>query len=433
MNKILKTLSVYMLVIALLVMTLPVYADGEAESVVPLNTDEITPVSDEADEPAAPFAGSGTEDEPYLISTAEDLVTLEELTNVASSDANAVYAAKYYKLTNDIDMSGVTFNGICKSEKENGDWFASVGFSGTIDGDGHIIENMTIARTTTGSNAANIFGALVSRPAAGCTVKKLGLVNASVSAYQSAAGFIGGRFGGSVTLEDCFIKTITLSTTVAGAVNSRKQSAPFITCTVAGSTIKNCYSLDVTGTTEGCAQGDYGSGSYKQSTAQNCYSTNKFLAGRGITHTNGLQSIANAAPEDIAAFIAASGGAFVADVNNTNGGYPLLKWETQRISDSGVVIIADFTAQADGTYEFVIKNCNTGSLDAAAAVVFYGENDMMLGAMVYGDTSLESGDTLEDNTSISDIAGAVCARLFLWNTLSGQELNDCLEYEILSE
>ena len=51
------------------------------------------------------FSGSGTEGDPFLISTATDLVKLSDLTN--GSSTAATYINKYYQLTNDIDMSSV--------------------------------------------------------------------------------------------------------------------------------------------------------------------------------------------------------------------------------------------------------------------------------------------------------------------------------------
>ena len=376
-----------------------------------------------ADAAAAPFSGSGTEADPYLISTPQDLVTLEGLTNVKSTDDNAKYAAAYYMLTQDINMKDVTFNGLCKSEDASGNWSASVGFSGTIDGDGHIIENMTIARTTTGTNKANIFGALISR-ANGCTVKKLGLVNASVSAYQTAAGFIGGRFGSAVTLEDCFIKTITISTEVEGALNSRKQSAPFIACAVAGSTIRNCYSLDVNGASEGCAMGDYSSSSYKQSTAENCYSTNRFFSGRGITHTNGLQSIDSATEEEISAFITASNGAFEADTFGQNSGYPVLAWENDFLSGgSGTESDPFLLSTADDLVELSeLTNLNTDAYNTFDSAYYKLTNDIdMTGVQNFYGICPRRGDSAAYSNTGS-FSGTIDGN---YHTISNITINAC--------
>lgn len=427
MNKILKSLSLTLLIAALLATTLPVYAEGEAEPVAPIDTEEIAPLSDETDEPAAPFAGSGTELDPYLISTPEDLVELAELTNAPADDT--VYEDAYYKITNDIDMTDVTnFYGIARKESitVNADESitysyksANTTFKGTIDGDGHIISNLTVDRTNnTGANGA---AALVVW-ASGATIKNLGLSTVTMTAGKGnktnchAGGFVA---IGNPTVENCFLRgTVTLTP------YGTSKSAAFIAAYNSGAVIRNCYS-----TISGVLAASM-NGSDKTITVKNVYVKAGMPSSLGAV--NGMRI--DQSGYDLEAFIAAAGRAFVSDTNDINGGFPILRWETQRISDGGVVIIGDFVAQADGTYDLVIKNCYTGPLSAAAAVVFYDGDNMMLGAKVYGDTSLESGDTIEEaDASISGVADAVSARIFLWNTLSGQELNDCLEYKILSE
>jgi len=54
--------------------------------------------------------GSGTKDNPWLISDAEDFVNMSSL---IASDAS--YADDYYKMTNDVDFTGVTMTKIGSS------------------------------------------------------------------------------------------------------------------------------------------------------------------------------------------------------------------------------------------------------------------------------------------------------------------------------
>ncbi|MEG1753892.1 MAG: hypothetical protein RR234_08250, partial [Christensenella sp.] len=79
------------------------------------------------------LGGDGTEATPYLISKAEDFKLL------------AQQSTAYFKLANDIDLSGISFSTI---NTDNG-------FLGQLDGDNHIIKNMTI-------NAASGDAALIS-------------------------------------------------------------------------------------------------------------------------------------------------------------------------------------------------------------------------------------------------------------------------------
>jgi len=86
------------------------------------------------------WAGSGTEQSPYLIADLDDLIKLSNNVNSGIS-----YADTYFKLTADITMSresGVATNKIEPIGKE------TAPFSGTFDGDGHAIRNLTITGST---------------------------------------------------------------------------------------------------------------------------------------------------------------------------------------------------------------------------------------------------------------------------------------------
>lgn len=95
------------------------------------------------------FVGEGTEASPYLITTADQLNLLGSLVNAGDTS----YNNKYYRMENDIDLSGI-------------DNFSSIGinssypFNGTFDGNGHKIRNMTITYTNTTTTTKNfgLFG-----------------------------------------------------------------------------------------------------------------------------------------------------------------------------------------------------------------------------------------------------------------------------------
>ena len=70
------------------------------------------------------WTGSGTTSDPYLI---EDAADLEELSNTLT--ASQAYSGKYFKVTDDIEVSG--WNPIGSS--------SSASFKGIFDGDGHTI------------------------------------------------------------------------------------------------------------------------------------------------------------------------------------------------------------------------------------------------------------------------------------------------------
>lgn len=86
---------------------------------------------------AAGYAGgTGTATDPYLIATAEQLAFFKDNTNSSTS----YYKGKYFKLTADIDLNNILWNGV-------GTGNSSTGFAGSFDGNGHVIYNVNIDGT----------------------------------------------------------------------------------------------------------------------------------------------------------------------------------------------------------------------------------------------------------------------------------------------
>lgn len=98
--------------------------------------------------------GEGTKESPYLISTAGDIEDLS-----VAVDTETDYAGKYFKLTKDIDMTGVT------SMKPIGNNFGTDGsklkaFSGIFDGDKHKISNLKMIFKGKNNIGVALFGIL---------------------------------------------------------------------------------------------------------------------------------------------------------------------------------------------------------------------------------------------------------------------------------
>lgn len=96
--------------------------------------------------------GSGTQDDPYLISNSGDIEDLS-----LAVDIETDYAGKYFKLTNDVDMEAV------KAMKPIGNNFGTEGtalkaFSGTFDGDNHTISNLTMRFSGRFNLGVGLFG-----------------------------------------------------------------------------------------------------------------------------------------------------------------------------------------------------------------------------------------------------------------------------------
>ena len=99
-----------------------------------ITEDGLTSVETETDDAFSVFEGKGTEADPYLIQTADDLIKLSELTRGQSFTASGVY----FKLTADIDVSAQNWVPICSSADTG--WVSVANtFNANFDGNGKTI------------------------------------------------------------------------------------------------------------------------------------------------------------------------------------------------------------------------------------------------------------------------------------------------------
>ena len=111
-------------------------------------------------QPATFGGGSGTSGDPWKITSAQNLLFLAY---------NAAYYSGSYIMTADIDMSAYT--GTMYKPIGNSSGFLHFYFTGTFDGGGHIISNLTYSTTSATSNVG-MFGYTSS-----ATIKNLGIEN----------------------------------------------------------------------------------------------------------------------------------------------------------------------------------------------------------------------------------------------------------------
>ena len=292
------------------------------------------------------FSGSGTEADPFLISTASDLVTLSSLTNANATAAT--YVNKYYQLTNDIDMSGVAnFMPICYAFDDyktvsNSGADSTKRFHGTFDGNGYIIKNVTIdlADSTIFTDqskvkvTAGIFGVLGhvpnSSPATGAVIKNLGVENIIVNIAGKSNPNVGGIAGtvmNQPTITNCYVRGMTVSGNpsatvrcggIVGYIASDAKSTH--TYNYATGLTFNQSDLSNTG-------GIYGMGSGKSGiTITSCYTNySKFKGSGGANFTTSkiydATSIGAATPANLGNTY------FKADQAEKNSGHPILSWE----------------------------------------------------------------------------------------------------------
>ena len=84
--------------------------------------------------------GTGTVEDPYLI------WEIDQLTSIGSDSS---LLDKHYRLVADIDLTGVVFSGalIAPDTDQVTDGFQGSYFTGTFDGGGHVIKNLTMTTT----------------------------------------------------------------------------------------------------------------------------------------------------------------------------------------------------------------------------------------------------------------------------------------------
>jgi len=189
------------------------------------------------------MTGSGTQADPYIISTPSDLDSIRN-----SSSFN------YYELANDIDLSSW------------GNWTPIGDFVGQLDGKGYKILNMTI----TGSNYVGFFGSITVTTSNNFIVKNLGFENATVNATSSISGILGGYLnivGGLI--ENCYS---------TGQVNGYSYASGFIGRVNNTTVVKNCYSTANVDASSSNAAGFIAVIYNDTTTVENCYSTGQVTA-----------------------------------------------------------------------------------------------------------------------------------------------------------
>jgi len=202
------------------------------------------------------FPGEGTQNRPFLISTAEQLAKLAELVN----SGNSYYRNKHYKMIDDIDLSGYNAS---NTSFNNGKGWIPIGYSyscsfiGRFDGGGHTITGLYINNTN--GDAAGLFGYVYNG-----TVENLGLVGVNIIANSSDTGGVAGYVNNYSTVQNCY---------VTGNIDGNgKSNIGGVVGSLNRSTVKNCYSAAAVINGYNYVGGVAGRASIT-TTVQGCYST----------------------------------------------------------------------------------------------------------------------------------------------------------------
>lgn len=219
-------------------------------------------------------SGSGTESNPYLISTKG------QLDNVRN------YLGSHFKLANDIEFSNTDFAPGGMFYNNGAGWIPIKStFTGVLDGNGHSIYNLQInANSSSSTTGVGLFAQNNG------TIKNLGMENGKIVLALSAdvygkAGAIAGYNKG--TISNCFN---TCKVEVNGSTGN--GAAGGIAGYNTDGTIINCYNTGIIYSSNDSAGGITGTNS---GTIENCYNTgfiraelgdDNYCYGGGICGTN---------------------------------------------------------------------------------------------------------------------------------------------------
>lgn len=197
------------------------------------------------------ITGSGTETDPYQISTAAGLKWFRDKVNNAKNAANNIEDTKICaELTKDIDLSGEAWTPI----GIGGAFYAGTPpYSGTFDGKGHTIKNLSIDSS---AHYVGLFGYVY-----GGTIRNL-TVSGSVKGSEHTGGIAGAANGG--TFENCANQCAVQGGTTGGIIGFATEEGTLI--------VRDCYNVgSITTTTGNSVGGIIGQCINTSGTIRNCY------------------------------------------------------------------------------------------------------------------------------------------------------------------
>lgn len=141
----------------------------------------------------------GSKDNPYLIATADDLADFADKVNHPEEDDNEKYAKSFFKLVADIDMEGIPYVSagqlVTLNEGEENERIV-YGFSGSFDGNGHTISNLTIKRNLrSGMSYVGLFGYCHRATITNLTLDNVSYAVVSGADQSSIGAYVGGIVG----------------------------------------------------------------------------------------------------------------------------------------------------------------------------------------------------------------------------------------------
>ena len=239
--------------------------------------------------PTLTWTGSGTAEDPYIITTAQELANMSYIVNAGLQNSDGKnYYELCYKLGADIDIGGkqwVPIGGI-----KNGTSYLYT-FWGSFDGNNHTISNLTMTELNTNYDA-NGRGGLFRSVNSNAEIKNVKLENVNISMKGSSGALV--SLLSACTISNCHVLSGTITSTSTqyqyfGGLIGSGGSCTITNCTnratVTGSSTYNDY-----------VGGIIGNLATKEINISNCYNygslSSKFYVGGivGSTKQNGANT-----------------------------------------------------------------------------------------------------------------------------------------------
>lgn len=380
--------------------------DGSSESFgVALNTDAFA-------------AGTGTEADPYVIKTKEQLRAF-----AADVNAGHSYAGKYIQLGDNVTLTD-EWTPIGNGAR-SGSTYTGNAFKGTFDGNGKTISGLKITTGSGDNNAIGLFGVV-----AGGTVKDLTLADVSINVSDNKlAGGVAGLLCDNGLISAC---------NVSGAISIKDGAGGIVGRMVISGTVSGCTNNASVTCSEGGAAGIVGKAYYTQPdktmTIENCVNNGAIsnpsyhaggisaLCAANVTNctNNGLITAGNTAGGIVAEQVnwgTVSGCTNTAEIKGDNNAGGIIGWVRYQTNDtyyakSGTISVLNNTNNAVITTK--TENKSAGGLGWGgivgtvynAALVSGNENTASsitggtFGAGIVGNLQENSGNLYYDSVDI---------------------------------
>ena len=184
--------------------------------------------------------GNGTQEDPWLISSSNDLIELADWVNSEKAktfdmdDCGTGYFHGYYfKQISNIDLTGVDYAPIGYTDTDE------IYFSGNYDGNNFIISNITSTgkQDSDGQTTVGSFGFIVEAKIENIHVKNADFLAIGNNSYAHAGGIVGVAYDSSI--KNCFVENSTIE---SKRNPSQNNCAGGIAGYCAGGTFEKCIS-----------------------------------------------------------------------------------------------------------------------------------------------------------------------------------------------